>query len=128
MDCLPFRQRPSPGGGQFAPSQAPRRLIACVLAVSLVAAIGRSASAQPPGGHTGEVVPRDVREMYERGLKYLAQTQREEGSWTNTGMGGPGTVGMALMVFLASGEDPNFGLYSVNVRRALRNIIAPRMR
>ena len=28
------------------------------------------------------------------------------------------------MVFLASGEDPNFGLYSNNVRRALRSIIS----
>ncbi len=27
------------------------------------------------------------------------------------------------MVFLASGEDPNFGLYSNHVRRAIRNII-----
>ena len=35
----------------------------------------------------------------------------------------PGTVGMSLMVFLASGEDPNFGKYSVNVRRCLRSII-----
>jgi hypothetical protein len=30
---------------------------------------------------------------------------------------------MGLMVFLASGEDPNFGVYSNNVRRALRSII-----
>ena len=30
---------------------------------------------------------------------------------------------MALMVFLASGEDPNFGPYSNNVRKALRSII-----
>jgi hypothetical protein len=37
---------------------------------------------------------------------------------------GAGTVGMALMVFLASGEDPNFGMYSVHVRKALRNIIS----
>jgi hypothetical protein len=28
------------------------------------------------------------------------------------------------MVFLASGEDPNFGLYSRNVRRAVRSIVA----
>jgi hypothetical protein len=28
------------------------------------------------------------------------------------------------MVFLASGEDPNFGLYSSNVRRAVRSIVA----
>src|SRR4030095_12487487 len=37
---------------------------------------------------------------------------------------GAGITGMALMVFLASGEDPNFGLYSHNVRRALRYIIS----
>ena len=30
---------------------------------------------------------------------------------------------MALMVMLASGEDPNFGPYSNNVRKALRSII-----
>ena len=73
----------------------------------------------------GEIVPRDIREMLmSGGSEYLAQTQHEDGGWPNTGMGGPGTVGMALMVFLASGEDPNFGLYSVNVRRALRNIIS----
>jgi len=31
---------------------------------------------------------------------------------------------MALMVLLASGEDPNFGMYSNNVRRALKSIIS----
>src|SRR5207248_8882324 len=40
------------------------------------------------------------------------------------GMQGPGITGMALMVFLASGEDPNYGVYSANVRRAVRNIVA----
>jgi hypothetical protein len=61
--------------------------------------------------------------MYDRGLKYLADTQDENGGWNNAGQAGAGTVGMALMVFLASGEDPNFGKYSVNVRRSLRYII-----
>jgi hypothetical protein len=31
---------------------------------------------------------------------------------------------MCLMVFLASGEDPNFGVYNHHVKKALRNIIA----
>ena len=58
----------------------------------------------------GEVVPRDVREMYDRGLQYLAKTQTEKGDWAGGGgENGPGTTGMALMVFLACGEDPNFG-------------------
>jgi len=81
------------------------------------------AMAQPPTIRSGEVVPRDVREIYDRGLQYLATTQTETGAWAGTGENGPGVTGMALMVLLASGEDPNFGLYSNHVRRALRNII-----
>jgi len=99
------------------------RRSALLLPVLIVVATSGPAAAQPPGIHGGEVVPRDVREIYERGLKYLADTQDENGGWNNAGQAGPGTVGMALMVFLASGEDPNFGKYSVNVRRCLRNII-----
>ena len=78
--------------------------------------------AQPPSEHVGEVVPRDVREMYDRGLQYLAKTQTEQGGWQG-GQDGPGVDGMCLMVFLASGEDPNFGLYSNQIRKALRSII-----
>jgi hypothetical protein len=81
------------------------------------------ASAQPPNARIGEAVPRDVRELYEKGLQYLLKTQTESGGWTG-GQQGPGVTGLGLMVFLASGEDPNFGLYSNNVRRAVRNIIA----
>jgi hypothetical protein len=81
------------------------------------------ANAQPPNARIGEAVPRDVREMYDKGLQYLAKTQSESGDWKG-GNQGPGVTGMALMVFLASGEDPNFGLYSNNVRRAVRSIVA----
>jgi hypothetical protein len=72
--------------------------------------------------HIGEVVPRDVREMYDRGLQYLIKTQSEDGDWKG-GQQGPGVTGMALMAFLASGEDPNFGMYSNQVRKAVRSII-----
>jgi hypothetical protein len=80
------------------------------------------AGAQVPFSHHGEAVPRDVREIYERGLQYLVGAQNQDGSWRG-GNSGPGTTGMALMVLLASGEDPNYGLYRENVRRALRYII-----
>src|SRR5262245_44344995 len=83
----------------------------------------RSAPAQPPLVRYGDLVPRDVREMYDRGLQYLANSQTEAGNW-NGGDVGPGGTGLGLMVFLASGEDPNFGLYSNHVRRALRSIIS----
>jgi hypothetical protein len=72
---------------------------------------------------TGEAVPRDVREVYDKGMAYLAKTQSESGEWQDTYQGA-GVTGMCLMVFLASGEDPNFGVYSNNVRRAVRSIIS----
>jgi hypothetical protein len=101
------------------------RIVARIAAIVVaIGAVSNRSLAQPPGGRVGEVVPRDVREMYDRGLSYLATTQREDGGWPNSMQEGPGTVGMGLMVFLASGEDPNFGIYSVHVRRALRNIIS----
>lgn len=81
-----------------------------------------AATAQPPNASIGEAVPRDVREIYDKGLQYLVKTQAEAGDWPG-GQSGPGITGLGLMAFLASGEDPNFGLYSNNVRRAVRNII-----
>lgn len=71
---------------------------------------------------TGDVVPRDVREMYDRGMQYLISSQAEDGSWQD-GQRGPGTTGLAMMVFLASGEDPNFGVYALPIRRALRSMV-----
>lgn len=84
---------------------------------------GHCAQAQVPLSRSGEAIPRDMREIYDRGLQYLVSTQNESGDWKGGGEQGPGVTGMALMVLLASGEDPNFGLYSNQVRRALRNII-----
>ncbi len=94
-----------------------------MLALLLVTACGGLAHAQPMAIQHGDVVPRDVREMYDRGLQYLASSQSENGDWTGGMEHGPGGTGIALMAFLASGEDPNFGIYSNNVRRALRSII-----
>jgi hypothetical protein len=72
---------------------------------------------------TGDPVPRDVRDMYERGLQYLARNQDERGSWPS-GHDGAGVGGMAVMCWMASGEDPNYGIYAANLRRAIRYIIS----
>ncbi len=84
----------------------------------------QAADAQLPDARQGEAVPRDVRELYDRGMQYLAKTQTEKGDWgANDGYAGPGTTGMGVMVFLASGEDPNYGLYGASIRRGLRSMI-----
>lgn len=79
--------------------------------------------AQTPAIRYGEAVPADVKMIYERGLVYLAETQQEDGSWSN-GEQGAGITGMCLMAFLASGEDPNFGKYHRNISLAVRSIIS----
>src|SRR5687767_14281126 len=85
------------------------------LAISIAAlafGLATAAQAQPPNIRIGDAVPRDVREMYDRGLHFLATTQTEQGDWPSPGHQGPGITGLGLMAFLASGEDPNFGPYS----------------
>src|SRR5262249_8510800 len=91
-----------------------QRLPAGLLTTAALLPAAAAARAQPPTARSGEVIPRDVREMYDRGLQYLASSQSEKGDWSGTGTEGPrgevgpGPTGLALMAFLASGEDPNF--------------------
>ncbi len=85
---------------------------------------GHAAQAQDPSLRFGGAIPQEVDTIYERGLGWLSANQQEDGSWQNSGQGGPGVTGICLMSFLASGEDPNFGRYANNVRRAIRNIVS----
>ena len=92
-------------------------------ATCLAALVACSAAvAQGPIVKYGDPVPRDVREMYDAGVRHLLKTQDASGAWKD-GQSGPGVTGMAVMVLLASGEDPNFGPYRDPVRRALRSMI-----
>jgi hypothetical protein len=70
----------------------------------------------------GDPVPRDVREMYDAGVRYLVKTQQPSGAW-NDNQSGPGVTGMAMMVLLASGEDPNHGPYRDAIRKAIKSVI-----
>lgn len=89
--------------------------MACLIAASTAAAEG-------PLVRYGDPVPRDVREVYDAGIRYLLKTQDASGAWTD-GQAGPGVTGMAVMVLLASGEDPNHGPYREPIRKALRSMI-----
>lgn len=85
--------------------------------------------AQDPQLRFGQQVPPDVEMIYERGLSWLVANQGDDGDWNagqashSHGSGGPGTTGMCIMAFLASGEDPNFGKYSSQIRRAVQSLI-----
>ena len=105
------------------------RRILPLIAATLTVAAGDAASAQDPQLRFGSQVPPDVEQIYERGLSWLVENQDEDGDWNqgaathSHGSAGAGTTGMCIMAFLASGEDPNFGKYSENVRRAVCRMI-----
>lgn len=110
--------------GHSAPDVAPVRgwrvLFAAIVACALLAP---SAAAQEFIAPQGDLVSRDVREMYDRGLAFLVSTQTDEGTWTSSGERGAGTTGLGLLALLASGEDPNFGPYRMPIRKAVRHIV-----
>jgi len=75
----------------------------------------------------GTGIPPEVYTIYEKGANYLASTQRDDGSWRvgnqQHGSTISGIASLCVMAFLSTGEDPNFGKYSKNIRKALRYII-----
>jgi hypothetical protein len=74
----------------------------------------------------GQKVPPAVRDMYRKGLQYLSEKQKEDGSWpTSSGFGSEtaGVSAICTLAFLSAGEDPNFGRYAPQIRRGLRHII-----
>jgi hypothetical protein len=99
----------------------------CILWVCLFGLAPGLTLAQPPWRENavqGQSVPRDVREMYERGLSWLENNQDPTGRWkASGGESGPGVTGLAAMAFLAFGEDPNHGAHAEKVHRAIRAII-----
>ena len=52
-----------------------------LLPTSLALAPATRVMAQLPEPRIGEVVPRDVREMYDRGIQFLANSQTAAGNW-----------------------------------------------
>lgn len=78
--------------------------------------------AQGPEIRYGGEIPPEVDTLYERGLAWLAQAQKPEGNWED-GNSGAGVDGLCIMAFLASGEDPNYGRYAGNIRRAVRHLV-----
>ena len=82
-----------------------------------------SAPAQESELRFGSGVPTSVRVFNQKALGFLAARQRQDGAWEGRQGDGSGVVGICTMAFLASGEDPDYGPYADNVRRAVRYLI-----
>ena len=83
-----------------------------------------NADAQGLLNRQDDKIPAQVELIYERGLRYLAERQNDEGAW-NDGTGSePGVVGLCVAAFLAHGEDPKNGPYAENIRKGIDYIIS----
>jgi len=71
-------------------------------------------------------IPAKLDSAYLKGIRYLVNTQDEDGAWTSqdsTYGGNPGVVGLTMMAILAHGDDPNSGPYAQTVQNSIKYII-----
>lgn len=74
-------------------------------------------------------IPRDVEKIYIKGLKYLAKKQSKDGSWGTSSSGSyTGVVGLAVLAFLAHGDDPNNGPYAKNIKKGIDFLIKSQLK
>lgn len=93
-------------------------------AISSFAGLISAVGAQDLLNRSDDAVPAQVDLIYEQGLKFLAKSQNDKGSW-NDGVGTePGVVGLCIAAFLAHGEDPNVGIYAKNISLGIDYIIS----
>ena len=82
------------------------------------------ANAQGLLNRQDDTIPAQVELIYQRGLRYLAERQTEEGAWSDGTGSEPGVVGLCVAAFLAHGEDPKNGPYAENIRKGIDYIIS----
>lgn len=82
----------------------------------------------PAGAQTiprfqNDPIPTEVEAIYKKGLRYLATTQSQSGSWGDGTGNRPGVVGLCIMAFLAHGDDPNHGPYAQQIKKSVDFLI-----
>lgn len=90
---------------------------------------GRAAERRCPILHENVFpVPPQVELMYVKGLRYLQNAQKTDGTYDGTYGQEPGIIGFCLMSVLAHGDDPNTGPYATMVRRCVNYILSKQNR
>ena len=106
-----------------------------VVAASLLTLIccARVAFAQPPSTPTKSNIEQTSAKLYtpearatvDRALRFLAQSQSEDGSFGHSGYGqNVGVCGLAGLAFMSSGSTPGRGPYGVNINRCMDFVLA----
>ncbi len=110
-------------GNEWIPMRIFRVTKFCFLFGLILLGLVSPALAQDPLGRRNDPVPVLVEVIYEKGMKYLADSQNAEGVWNDSVGAGPGVVGLCVAAFLAHGDDPMVGKYADNIRKGIDYII-----
>jgi hypothetical protein len=94
--------------------------------LALTVAVAPAARADAPSPILPDMVTRKTVKAVDRGLNYLAKTQRPNGGWLNSG--GYGTYPSAMtalagLAMMAGGSTPETGPYCRNVTRAMNYLL-----
>jgi hypothetical protein len=93
-----------------------KQTLAIVASTLLLAGGAGAQEVYPPG------VTKEIQEAIDRGLRWLARNQANDGSWRNSGGYGSypaAMTGLAGMAFIASGSTPTRGKYWREVRQSV---------
>ena len=101
-----------------------KQLVTALLSLCLV---GGTFAQSLPRRQDDPISPQVV-SMYIKGLRYLSESQAEDGSWHEGTGTEPGVVGLVIKAFLGSGEDPNYGPYAGNIRKAIDYLLAQQLK
>ena len=104
-----------------------KALILLTVLLCCMAAAPQNAAAQS-SMRTSSPVPPQVELMYVKGLRYLQNAQKTDGTYDGTYGQEPGIIGFCLMSVLAHGDDPNTGPYATMVRRCVNYILSKQNR
>lgn len=101
-------------------------LMAVALSLSVMTTVQAEAARGAGEVNFVEITP-EVRDAVERGMRFLASAQGNDGGWgMSHGGGGQGHVGitsLACIAFMADGHLPGRGYYGENVERGLQFIL-----
>jgi len=97
-----------------------RRGVALLAAVFLLCVAPSRAASQEQGDSFGMTAMAHA--AIEKGLAYLAATQRQDGSWPGRHGDTPAIIASGAVAFMGAGHVPGRGRYGPNVARALRHI------
>ncbi|HEY2342647.1 MAG TPA: prenyltransferase/squalene oxidase repeat-containing protein, partial [Chthoniobacteraceae bacterium] len=94
------------------------RILALFLALSL------PLQAQDQKMYLGTQVSPAVERIYTRGLQFLVQSQKDDGSFNGGQYGNePATPALAMLAMFAHGDDPNYGPYAKPIKRCLEFLL-----